>query len=884
MQQIESTTNTELGTGGLAPDPTLIQSASNIVQNTMPTTSTRPIYDSTQTATFIDCPQPLEEKLSRFVNIRGGKWQSDTAIIPEFLSSAGAPTNEAMLYINSPQCEHRVMEQFKFPQDLLARSPQLRASLMNIAYFKADVVLNIKFVATPYQSGIMYLYQYPFFNTTSYYRIGATSHRRAVTAFPQGISLNLADGTREFEITIPYTNVNQWVRNPDPSAFNMGTVYPNDGLEVFAHINMVPLTKLRGPTNGEYVDYLVSAKFINIKVLGRTPNMSDWHNQIGDVKEPNIGTKISTGLGKVVKIAATAANIIGAVSAGMSKPSANRQAEPVYMHPGLGYTHTEGQDNSVLLDITQKSSIDPSACCPTDDDEMSFEYIANRSICEDVILWHEIDTIGKIIYELDVHPIPIASQAVPNVLQICSANDSTIYSSPIGFVSSFFNYWRGELVLNLGFAKTQFHIGKLLIQYIPVIPYTNTKVSPWESCVSSILDLTNITTSGATFEACPVMQNQWYKVFVPDVAHMSYPGYSAGKIIISVLSPLRSSGQAPDIVDISVWTHWKNFELNLFGHQTRVYPAHERPDTEIQISPGMPMPWGKGGIPIPIPVNSGVLAPLPQDDLVLQAGPDGDQGETGVPTVGCFAVQKDKGRANTTFGSTIRNVRQMTKRFTPCVVSTLTYHTQEPNEPYTAGETFTVVSPQPVPVPWTTTIQPSRSKIGPLNAFLLNNYCLYDQLSFLYGAWKGSVRYKVIHHPDDKDNCHVVMLAGIDEARRGMHALGFGYPSTYVNSSFNNFTEFTIPYATNLEQIPTGFDDRLWKFAYQYNTNFTGPTTPVAIISRHNAVEVQVPPITTLLQKDYSTVLKAAGDDNWFTYLLGAPPFLYGPRVKELKP
>jgi len=97
----------------------------------------------------------------------------------------------------------------------------------------------------------------------------------------------------------------------------------------------------------------------------------------------------------------------------------------------------------------------------SESDEMSIDYIKTRWGVYDRFGWPSSSAAGVILYTITVRPGSCwLTSEVPST--------ATVFRyTPIGWLQSFFYFWRGSLRFRLRIAKTKFHSGRLLFTYCP---------------------------------------------------------------------------------------------------------------------------------------------------------------------------------------------------------------------------------------------------------------------------------------------------------------------------------------------------------------------------------------------------------------------------------
>lgn len=115
----------------------------------------------------------------------------------------------------------------------------------------------------------------------------------------------------------------------------------------------------------------------------------------------------------------------------------------------------------VTLDPKQELTVDPRVC-GSDVDEMAFEHIYGRESY-------------LISFDWDLADVPFSTKMFQAAITPCTSHTRayggrTYYQpTPVGQLSSFFQYWRGNIEYRFDFVCSSFHRGKALIYYEPNI-------------------------------------------------------------------------------------------------------------------------------------------------------------------------------------------------------------------------------------------------------------------------------------------------------------------------------------------------------------------------------------------------------------------------------
>ena len=155
---------------------------------------------------------------------------------------------------------------------------------------------------------------------------------------------------------------------------------------------------------------------------------------------------------------------IGAATAkvfGWSKPvnleSSNRMTQNYLPYAA----NTDGPDMSFPLSLSYTNSVGvANGFSGTDVDEMDFSFLCTIPVFLEKDPWVVGAVSGTQLIQFNVNPSENIFTSV--------ANGTTFkHYSPLSFVCSHFNYWRGSMVYKFKFVKTEFHSGRLIVAFQP---------------------------------------------------------------------------------------------------------------------------------------------------------------------------------------------------------------------------------------------------------------------------------------------------------------------------------------------------------------------------------------------------------------------------------
>lgn len=456
------------------------------------------------------------------------------------------------------------LQYFSLPYLLLQTNVNYRNKLAGYSFFRADTVIRVSINAEPMAQGKFWLWFNPHGNVAAVREV--TDTLQCKTGF-QGIEIDVATGA-PVELHIPYCS--------QFSHYNMSTGSGNQG--------RVTLTKLT-PTVGT-VDLAIHGWFTNISLHMPTTlaMVIPPDAQVGREQDSKSAKGLISGPMSVVADAADVLSSIPSLSSvtdrvgwaarlmagaaeyvGYSRPMNMQNVGPMKIDPMRGHTNLAGLDNSVTLGPNQDMELGyPSQVFGTDADEMDIRFVAGRLGYLDQYDWTTSQGAQTVLFRLPVTPsmFQLQNRVFSAVTTPLAWGPQTIasYRGPhMSYISNLFNYWRGSIKFRFAVAKTAFHSGRLRFTYFPTGPIRSQGFA-YQSAdhqYTKILDLS--VSSEISFEV-PYTANRPWKVCYPrdystcdtlalDKQEQNFNGH----LQIDVMSQLRANAGCSTTVQVLIF-------------------------------------------------------------------------------------------------------------------------------------------------------------------------------------------------------------------------------------------------------------------------------------------------------------------------------------------
>ncbi len=372
------------------------------------------------------------------------------------------------------------------PYDLFSVSPQIyKPKIEGYLGFRATTVFRLVVNANRFQQGRYLL---------SYLHLGGVNAGSIVS----GDVINDHMNTLVQRTTLPHVEIDlccdteATLKVPFNSAMNFFpfTLFNNTGLQVGAwgsyHISPYdPLTSASGNLSCSFTLYgwfedvtLIGAAvpqslrnvFISKKTRKSDTEIEQDSAGVGPISSALIKVRDASNiLSNVPLLSSYASGVswfadIGAATAkvfGWSKPinleSSNRMTQNYLPYAA----NTDGPDMSFPLSLSYTNSVGTAnGFSGTDVDEMDFSFLQTIPVFMSKSTWAVGSVSGTTLIDVFVSPSE-------NIFTTVANSVTFKHYSPLSFIASHFQYWRGSIVYKLKFVKTEFHSGRLVVAFLP---------------------------------------------------------------------------------------------------------------------------------------------------------------------------------------------------------------------------------------------------------------------------------------------------------------------------------------------------------------------------------------------------------------------------------
>lgn len=404
-------------------------------------------------------------------------------------------------------------------------------------YWRGDLVVKVHINCNKFQIGQL--------QCSWYYQ------PKADASFPQKNSVYTRSGTHhcvisaapnnEVELFIPYKayksmyHTKTYAGDQRDLPLDMGTLF----------ITVLSELKTTGETSPK-CSFTVFVKFQNNEFTGMIAGDIDTPAQ---VTEPLVYQMDGVG-----GILANAVPLVEKLLVGSNNDN-NRDNPPLnsapkYLVPTASHSWSVGTDIVEPLHNLRLSGKAQTCHPDADIDEMKIDTLKRKYMLCDVFQWSQQNINGAQLWSYSVNPIPPKDR-----LPIVSSANTNILASyqltPIGFLSSLFQYWRGSIEYRFDIVASQFHSGKLLMAYIPGVEEgANVTIEQARASPHIVISLDNA--MSYTWRVPYVADRPWWPRRYAGES-VSNNVTSPSKIFVFVLNELVMADTVPDSVEILVY-------------------------------------------------------------------------------------------------------------------------------------------------------------------------------------------------------------------------------------------------------------------------------------------------------------------------------------------
>lgn len=409
---------------------------------------------------------------------------------------------------------------------------------------RSTLCLRLEINGTPFHAGRLRLCYYPAADISdNKYK----NHHQNFISLSQLPGVDIEASESAVTLRIPYTSIARFMELNAPTVRDWGRIYI---------VVASPLTI--GPDGPTTVSARLWAWQEDVQLYGQTvgiitqgpdslkaPSKPSGRLAPSDAEERPVTSFLasaSNAVGALSKIpavapytgpAAWALSLMSNVSSafGWSKPSSEARVDRVYVNPFSNSANSNGVEpiHNLALDADSKvRAIDDMA--PSGMDECSFSFIKNQFSYLTSVNYTDTPPVGDVQF--------LKLELAPRELRLDSGGRT--YHTPVSWLASGFEYYRGGFDVKIKMAKTAFHRGKIQVSFVPGINPIGVTLEESAFTYRHIIDLSE----GSEF--C---------FRIPYMLPLDYlPCFlAASTFYMHYVTPLRSSGNVASTVAMDIY-------------------------------------------------------------------------------------------------------------------------------------------------------------------------------------------------------------------------------------------------------------------------------------------------------------------------------------------
>lgn len=345
---------------------------------------------------------------------------------------------------------------------------------------RGTAVIRVQLNANPFQQGKLYVQYIP-----NYAQRGDSARYRlnlAVKRQLPGVELDCRESTAI--LRIPFISPHNFY-NIKSGFFDWGTVFVtvlsplvtgsggtgNVDISVYMSFDDFELSAPsipQGPTSGK-------------RVIGRSFKNAPTDAEVAAVSDKPVSQALSTistvtdslseipVIGSMMGTVSWAADAASKVAGflGWSKPTIQSSPQIMVRQFNRYMPNNDGADVSYKMSLSSTNKINVSDdICPTHYDEMSFDYLKQVSSVFKSVTWNASDAIGASLLHDSIGPRAMSVSGT-----VVHGGHTATYETgnPVYYLNNIFKEWRGSIRLILKIVKTDYHTGRLMINWTPFL-------------------------------------------------------------------------------------------------------------------------------------------------------------------------------------------------------------------------------------------------------------------------------------------------------------------------------------------------------------------------------------------------------------------------------
>jgi hypothetical protein len=449
------------------------------------------------------------------------------------------------------------------PWDLYFNNSVIRKKLDNFQYLRAKLHVKVVINASPFYYGLAMMTYNPLEGWTHNPVRGSTAYQTELVSYSQMPHILIHPAASAGgDLVLPFFYHKNWLYCNTRSDFqNMGT------MRLHA---VTPLASANGVV-GQSVTMQIYAWAEEVEVMGPTIGLAlQAGDEYGDgpVSRPASALASVAGslsnipiIGKFARateIGATAVSRVASLFGYSNVPVIDNVH--AFQNSNLPHLASGGIGTAVqklTLDPKAELSIDPSMHGLYPEEQLDISTLVQKPSYLTGVSWSTTDSYDTQLFNMRVQPV-LASIST-------ETNANRIGLVPMGYLSRFFSFWRGNIKIRFKVVASKYHKGRLRISYDPN-GRIDTTTDSHNTCFNTILDIGE---EGDVVLDIPYRQGSaWLRTRDVGDANWS-PGnaldpnveFDNGLVTLRVLTPLTAPVASSSVYIIMIVEAGEHFEF-----------------------------------------------------------------------------------------------------------------------------------------------------------------------------------------------------------------------------------------------------------------------------------------------------------------------------------
>jgi hypothetical protein len=348
------------------------------------------------------------------------------------------------------------------PWNLFFTDARIAYKLNNFAFIQCDLVVKILVNASPFYYGRMYMGYQPLPSLTPSTIVNDTGTRYFIPYSQRPHIWLEPQGNKGGDMTLPFFYHKNWLNAQSAADMtNMGQL---------TFLNYTTLQSANG-VSGQGVTISVYAHAENVRLSGPSVGLSVQSDEYGEGVISGPASAVARGaswfedipiIGRFATATRMGASAVSSIAHlfGWTNVPVIADTQPFRSEPfpQLSSVQIGYPVQKLTLDPKNELTVDPTITGLTSEDELGILHLAQKESFLVNTTWSTTNAVDDILF---------SSRINPQQFDTDGATQRKVYLTPMAWLSTMFNNWRGDLVFKLKIVASPFHKGRLRVSFDP---------------------------------------------------------------------------------------------------------------------------------------------------------------------------------------------------------------------------------------------------------------------------------------------------------------------------------------------------------------------------------------------------------------------------------